>query len=187
MRPLVARDLIAAYQMVVPTAVEIVNSGCEADPQVFFMQANKHQIGLIDKMSILDPRIVQGSHSSPSGKALLFKIVKAALGVEIDTPWEGDMRAFLAKAGITPHIAVYISEGWMAVDAPGARNPLLPSQRADRVEALIAVVHVREHSYVQFMPITTSDGKRHVELKPIEPDQPLRGSGRMVIQQDADE
>ncbi len=91
--------------------------------------------------------------------------------------------------GFEPHIAVHVSEAWRVFVRTRAEVELsvAPSEHPDREEVLQIGVHVREHSYVMVLPITTSaDGKRHCEVLPWAPtdEVPRIVAGNFSIQQD---
>jgi len=185
MRQLVERDLIAAYRLFVPTAVEIINSGKEAYPQLFFVQMHKQQPGTVAKVRVFDPTAVKELHASPESKRLLLQMVKAVLGTPGAWP-SVDLPGLLAKdEGFAAHIGVHLSEAWM-VKSSTPTVDVAPSEHPDRFEVLNIHVFVRDYTYWQFLPIETRDDKRHCEMLPWSPHDP-RGkmySGNLSIQKE---
>jgi len=186
MRPLVERDILAAYKLTAPTAIDLINEGREVLPQLFFLQMSKVQPGVLAKMRLFDPRTVLEAHRSPNGKQLLMILIKAALGTPGE--WESvDLHGLLSRDGFTPHLAVHISEAW-SVRRAKMDLDTVPSEAPDRAEVLVIGVHLREHSYSHFLPITTdAAGHRHCEMtdwKPHDTHGPLHVGGIFSIQQD---
>ena len=162
MRPLVERDLITAYRMFVPTTVEIINSGKEAFPMVWFLQMHKQRPGIVTRIAMLDAKLVAESHQSPETKRLLMGMIKATLGVP--GAESVDLRGMLAKDGdFDAHIAVQVAEAWVVAHTPGEPLPV-PSERPDRREMLHVNLHVRERTYGKSLPIQTVDGRRHCKF-----------------------
>lgn len=172
MRPLTEKDLRATHDCMATVAAAIVNGGQEAQPMVAFFEMHASEPGVIHGHYLVDSSLVSLMHESDT----LLPAVKATLG----TPGHQSpvpLRKALLDQGIRADIAVQVTEGWAA---PNDGSSTRPSERADRVETLVVLVHVRTYSYANFMPIETANGKRHVQLRPLVVDGVLGGG--MTIQ-----
>ncbi len=191
MRPLTERDLVTAYRLAAPPAVEIINSGKEVQPQVLLLGMSKSQPGLLKNFRLLDPVLVRAGHQSPGTKHGLFMLIKALLGVPSEELLGLDPVPMLSALGFEVHIAAHVVEAWIvrhkATALADVDLSIAPSEHPDRREVLNIGVHVREHTYGMVLPITTAaDGKRLCEVLPWSPaeEEPHTFAGNFSIQQD---
>ena len=167
-RPLLQKDVDSAYEHFARVACALVNEGHTAFPQVVFVQMHDAEPGVIANFYTVDPEIVLHLNNKGSaGKRALSKAIAASLGDEDASPLP--LRQALLASRVRADIAVQVSEAWVAVGVPkdDALRVLPPSQRLDRTEALVVLLHVKGHTVGQMMPITATAGRRHVEFVPL--------------------
>lgn len=167
-RPLLQKDVDAAYEHFARVACDLVNEGHTAFPQVVFVQMHDAEPGVIANFYTVDPEIVlRLNNLGSAGKRALATVIAASLGDADASPYP--LREALIESRVRADIAVQLSEAWVAVGVPkdDALRELQPSQRVDRTEALVVLAHVKGHTAGQMMPITTTAGRRSVEFVPL--------------------
>jgi hypothetical protein len=183
MRELTHEDLTIVYEAMAEQAIDIVNAGKEALPQLFFFQMHDDRPGVMVHVRAVDPKLMSVLHMQPNMLRVMRHAIAATLGSEATTsPFP--LRQSLIDEGVRPDIAVHISEAWIAKAVP-KDDPLrgLPAgERLDRMSALAIYVHVKGHTYGEVMPIETVDGQRRVELRPLRLDGSAQLGGDMTIQ-----
>lgn len=201
MRPFTEVDVKAAYNVVAPIAVGIVNDGEECAPQVAVIKFHDKKVGEIDKIAYLDPKLVAMLMRDPESARLLNVMVRDLLRADFQgKPLPGKFRQMMFDRGIRPDAVVQVNEAWTAPEVPeGHPNwAKQPSQRDDKRDSLMILVHVREHTYGQAMHIQHDEaGKRSVKLAQINFGEPgnarddisqgVMAGGRMSIQEPDEE
>ena len=169
MRELIAADVERVMDDFTSMACGIVNTGTgkEHSAQLLFLQMSDDQPGEVAKVAALDPVLVMAMQENRIKKDAMTALVRHALGGEGEaSPIREGLRA---QMGLRPDMAVFINEAWVAKTTPEAyragHRPA-PSEQPDRSEALVVMVHVKEHTYTNILPITGKGKERHVESEP---------------------
>lgn len=182
-RPLLQKDIDAAYEHFARIACSIVNDDQkEARPQLFFVQMHDIEPGVISSVYAMEPDLMMAlQNSGGAGKRAMTTVIAATLGDSDASPLP--LREALQVQGHRADIAVHVTEAWCAAETePGDDlRRLSPSQRLDRTEALMVLVHVKGHTVGQMMPIKTTAGLRHAEFIPLDSQAGILG-GHMAMQ-----
>jgi hypothetical protein len=105
MRELVAKDVTSVYEAMMQVAVEGFNEGSEVPPQLIFFKMSDATPGVIDKMSMLEPELLNVLVSSAETRAVMTKLVAATLA------GEGPLFQKLnSENGFAPNVVIFLME-----------------------------------------------------------------------------
>lgn len=161
-------DIELVYNTFARIAIDIIDSGEEVTPQLFFISLDNSE---------RQPEILMALHPGQLNDLLPHASMKAKLMRFVQQMLTEDGAKFLAaRTGVRrqPMLAVFVDEAWMSQAPADAtkeqiENMPRPSEDPNRIECLTLLIHTPHYSYSGFSKITTDEqGKRHCELEPIQ-------------------
>jgi hypothetical protein len=158
---------VHAHAILGTIAVKIINEGEELEPQLFIVEVKNKDDNQSDIEGIIaiDPRLVMMMQRDGMTKDALMAMIRKLLN-----PQSSLHQQIKSMVDLRPDFVVHITEAWIASYLPDndPLSELAPSERHDRTESLMMLIHTPDHTYNGISRIVTKDGKRHVELEPLD-------------------
>jgi hypothetical protein len=160
-----SEDIAVVYDLFARRAVEAFNEEGSVPSQLYAVVLQEDGTpGQVTEILELSADMLAELFSSPANNRMLTPVTQMFL--QDGSP----LRKSLEDDGMPlPCLVVQVSEGWAAVGAADpvtSRRDIPPSQRADRQDCLLVVVHTRNDAHIGVCPI--QDGpNRQAEYRPV--------------------
>lgn len=177
-RPIVHKDYLAVYDAATKSCRDYIERTApkEHPPLLLCFQLGDEP-GNIAGVGIIH---IGDLHKNEITKDAIVPVIRKLLAGE---PLPGNP----LPADTYPDTIVYVAEAWtveVSKEEFDSRVTIAPSMRADRTEALVVGVHIKDHSEIRLCPIVGEGVNRRLKIVPFD-EAPSAVRGRVSLDPDA--